>query len=689
MTGTIVYSARTASGYRPDIDGLRGIAVLAVILFHADFQGFGGGYSGVDIFFVISGFLITGILRRELTSGGIRFARFYERRARRILPALVLVILACLPAAWLWLTPRAMHGFGSSIVATLTFLANAYFFLHQDYFAPSTAELPLVHTWSLAVEEQFYLFFPWLLIIVSRRTRRELCMLLAGLSLASLALSVVLTHTAPAAAFYLLPTRIWELLLGSLAALVSEGASSGTFGPWRRAAEWASALALLALGVSIAWLNATTPWPGYAALLPTLASAILLTCAPFAPLTRGVLSHDLLTWPGRVSYSAYLWHQPLFAFAHIALAERLSGPLRLALVALSFALAYASWRWVEQPARQSAVVPRTRFGVAMLACVAGLLIIGAAARTGTVWPIREADRAPLAAIETFASAPCFEHQGATPAQIAHGELCQLGAPAATASFALLGDSHAATLFSALARAATRHERAFFALADGWCAPLIGFETPMNARCSAFVDAAVDQLVRHPEVATVFIHAQWALYTSGFRDQMEPMTFGLRDGPQARDRGQNPDVLQAGLAKTVARLLAAGKRVIMVGPTPELPYAVIETRERQQLPGYQLFHPLRLPPLSLSDFVERNRSAVAILTAIQGVEYLDAGPLYCTSTGCPALDGVGVPRFSDSNHLTGPGAAPLVQAMLDRLSRADPPAGGAPPAALPSAPSGSR
>jgi peptidoglycan/LPS O-acetylase OafA/YrhL len=657
---------REVGGYRPEIDGLRGIAVLSVVLFHAGFRAFPGGFAGVDIFFVISGYLITGILRRDLLENRLSFSAFYERRARRILPALALVAGCCLPAAWLWLTPIAIHGFGSSLVATLLFVANLYFFRHQDYFAPSTAEQPLVHTWSLAVEEQFYLFFPWLLILWRRNSRSALMMSLSSAALASLILSMLLTPRAPSAAFYLLPGRTWELLLGSLAALASEVCNCPAMTAHTRRTELLCATALLALGIAVFGLDAAVAWPGYAALLPTIASAVLLLCTPFAPRARRCLSHPLLLWPGRVSYSAYLWHQPLFAFAHIAMPGGLSLWLSAFLAGGSFALGYVSWRWVEQPARQSATLPRRSFGVAIGAALSTLLFIAISLHFGRVWPPREGDQSAHADVETFVSAPCFEHHGPTPEQIAKGPLCALGSPIAPASFALLGDSHAAALFLPLARASEARQLTFVALADGFCAPLPGFETPRNPRCADFVDAALDQLVAHTEIRTVFLHAQWALYSSGFRDKDAPLAFGLRDGPRARDSGGNGAVLLTGLQHTVTRLRAAGKRVIVVGPTPEMPYPVLETLARGQLPGIRLFHPLTLSPMTLTEFEQRNAAPVLILRALPDVEYLDARSLYCDADACPALDGAGVPRFSDTNHLTGPGAAPLAEAMLDQL-----------------------
>ncbi|WP_226623203.1 acyltransferase family protein [Alloyangia pacifica] len=330
--------------YRREIDGLRGIAVTSVILFHADLEVFSGGFVGVDVFFVISGYLISAILMRELAEGRFSFADFYERRARRILPALAVVIACTIPFAWLWLLPLEMKDFSQSIAAAALSVSNILFWLESDYFDTATNLKPLLHTWSLGVEEQFYLLFPPALLLLWRwpLNRRALAIGLAAL--ASFGLCLVTVGAAPSAAFYLLPFRAWELMAGTLCALWH-------FRYGRRTSAPLALAGLAALLVSVFTFDKATPFPSAYALLPVAGSCLILTCAD----TRGLAGRLLAAPPcvgiGVISYSAYLWHQPLLAFGRIYAPDSLSQAELLALASASLPLAFLSWRFVEQPFR--------------------------------------------------------------------------------------------------------------------------------------------------------------------------------------------------------------------------------------------------------------------------------------------------------------------------------------------------
>jgi len=337
--------------YRREVDGLRALAVLPVILFHAGFAHFRGGYVGVDVFFVISGYLITSILIEELARGEFSIVRFYERRARRILPALFLVMLVCLPIAAFLLLPQFELEFSKSVASVSVFASNILFWRESGYFATATELKPLIHTWSLAVEEQFYIFFPVFLFLIWKLGRSKALGFIALTLVASLAAAQWATSAAPLAAFYLLPSRAWELLIGACAAfyLSKRDPAAAT---WPRAVlEAGSWMGIAMLTYAVAFFDDTTPFPGIPALVPTLGTALIILCATSTTAAGRLLACRPLVAIGLVSYSAYLWHQPLFSFArHWSVEEPapwIFGILGLA--ALGFA--YLSWRFVETPAR--------------------------------------------------------------------------------------------------------------------------------------------------------------------------------------------------------------------------------------------------------------------------------------------------------------------------------------------------
>lgn len=367
--------------YRPEIDGLRAIAVAAVILFHAGFGVFSGGFVGVDVFFVISGFLITSIIVEELKSGRFSISRFYERRARRILPALFTVMAVCVPCAYWLLSPDDLKDFAQSLAAISLFSSNVLFWGESGYFDTQAELKPLLHTWSLAVEEQFYVVYPLLLLAAWRLGRPVLLTLIGGIAVASLFTSVAEVRDYPSAAFYLLPSRAWQLLIGAITAFATE--------QWKRVADRqpSGRLADEALGwggmamivYSLFSFDERTPFPGLNAALPTLGTALVLLGASERSQVGRVLGWKPLVGLGLISYSAYLWHQPLFAFTKHALLADLPTGLAIVLCALTLVLAMLSWRYIEQPFRDRSAVSRgTVFALSAAGMVAfvGLGFIG-------------------------------------------------------------------------------------------------------------------------------------------------------------------------------------------------------------------------------------------------------------------------------------------------------------------------
>ncbi|RCU45162.1 acyltransferase [Corallincola holothuriorum] len=340
--------------YRPEIDGLRAVAVLPVILFHAGFDIFSGGFIGVDVFFVISGYLITSILLKEHQQGTYSILKFYERRARRILPALFFVILVSIPLAWHLMLPDEIKLFGQSVFSVATFSSNLYFWLTTNYFSNSAEELPMLHTWSLAVEEQFYIIFPVFLAVAWRLFKDKILIVIFIMIILSILSSEYLWRYHPTANFYLLPTRAWELLLG--AALAFPNIKSHC-----RDSMMSSILALfglLAILLSVFVYDKNTPFPSLYSVLPVVGTCLVICFSSKNSITTRVLSSRFFVSIGLISYSLYLWHQPIFAFLRISDLNEESFLLKVASIGLSLLLAYLSWRYVEAPFRDKKKVKR-------------------------------------------------------------------------------------------------------------------------------------------------------------------------------------------------------------------------------------------------------------------------------------------------------------------------------------------
>ncbi|MEM7701002.1 MAG: acyltransferase family protein [Pseudomonadota bacterium] len=360
--------------YRQEIDGLRALAVLPVILYHAAIPGFAGGFVGVDVFFVISGYLITSIIAKELSEDRFSVANFYERRARRILPALFFVIIASFALAWFALLPKEFVEYARSLVSIAAFVSNIEFYLSTDYF-DRAAELKLtLHTWSLAVEEQFYVIFPVLMALIWFIGRKwVLALMVAGLVLSFGLAEYVNTKDLPLA-FYMLPTRAWELLAGAIPALILSGAAPERKSGWQQLFAL-SGIALI--GISVVFLDDTLPFPGLYAVAPVLGSVLIIMCAAKGTLAHTILTRRVFVGIGLISYSAYLWHQPLLAAArnyYIDPPEIMLAALAL----LSIGAAWFSWRFVEAPFRKRDFLTRSQVFALSAAGLGAIAVLGVA-----------------------------------------------------------------------------------------------------------------------------------------------------------------------------------------------------------------------------------------------------------------------------------------------------------------------
>ena len=352
--------------YRKEIDGLRALAVVPVLLFHAGFSIFSGGFIGVDIFFVISGYLISSIILSEHSRGSFSFGSFYKRRVRRILPALFLIIFACLPAAWLLMPPSSLESFALSIISVVLFISNFWFFSQSGYFTIISEEMPLLHTWSLAVEEQFYIFFPIFLIFFLFLGKKwllitSICVFIFSLMISQFGENLSTSYpffdnklkfsAIPSYAFFLAPTRFFELMVGFFCAyylFYTKKVPSHDF---------LSFFGLSVLILCIIFYDNNTDFPGFMALIPVTATAlIILFCSDKSVIGR-VLSNKILVFIGLISYSTYLWHQPLFSFSRLAMLNEPSNLFFILLILTSFILAFITYRLIESPFRKNLNIP--------------------------------------------------------------------------------------------------------------------------------------------------------------------------------------------------------------------------------------------------------------------------------------------------------------------------------------------
>ncbi|NMM79643.1 acyltransferase [Acidovorax sp. SRB_14] len=463
--------------YRPEVDGLRAIAVLPVIVFHAGFQLFSGGFVGVDVFFVISGYLITSIILAEKKTGTFSLINFYERRARRILPALFTVLVVCLPFTWAWLLPEDMISFSQSLMAVSAYISNILFWRTSGYFETAAELKPLLHTWSLAIEEQYYFLFPIFFVAIWKLGKNWVFAILASLASLSLALAQWGSIFNPSAAFYLLPTRGWELLIGALLAIYST--EKNRFHPNRILSEFGSLLGILLLIYAIFKFNNETPFPSFYTLVPTIGTALIIFCATEQTTIGKILSHKLLVGVGLISYSAYLWHQPLFAFArHRSLTEP-SKLLFTVLAMLTLGLAYFTWKYIEIPLRNKHNFSRRKIFLYSALGSSLFLSFGLIGNFNEGYPNRLPKSLALTEIELprIDNGWCFysiDNLGYLKVG-ADGVNCWLGKKSSNVKGILFGDSFAGQYEPFWDKTANELNASINAITTNWCFPSMNEE----------------------------------------------------------------------------------------------------------------------------------------------------------------------------------------------------------------------
>lgn len=662
--------------YRPEVDGLRAVAVVPVILFHAGLPGFSGGFVGVDVFFVISGYLITAILVSDLAQGRFSLARFYERRARRILPALFVVMAASVPFAYAWMMPQQYEAFSASLLAVALFGANILFWREDGYFAAAAELKPMLHTWSLAVEEQFYLVFPLLLMALWARGSRRLIWVVALIALCSLALSEIglrLPQVSDAAVFYLLPTRAWELLAGALCALVAMRVT--------RFDGWLAALGLAMIALSVAIFDHTTPFPSIWALLPVVGTVLVLRCARAETVAGRLLSLRPFVWIGLISYSAYLWHQPLFAFARIRSFDPPSMAVMLGLSVVSLGLAWLTWRFVEQPFRRHKGRVLTGqaqvFGWSLAGLVA-FAAVGTLGWQGNGLPQRlppealrfaeaELDRNPyLRDCNLSIYAPPPAHPFAP---------CSDFLIDGSADVVIMGDSHSHAIAFETATMLQAEGLGTYFLSYGGCPVLPGFvraDRRDSQQCNAYIDSMLAYM-RDNQIGTVIIAARFTQqlegtgfdngeggveHVSGAYIDQRAMTgeVGAQADPVRRTR-----VLEGW--RTELRALVEEFNVILVHPIPEAGWNVPRTLVHRTLYGDGIANPLTTDAARV---LARNQPVNDLFGSIDHPNLYRVNPydVFCDTklAGRCVNEWDGDVLYFDDDHLSNAGARWVADAI---------------------------
>jgi peptidoglycan/LPS O-acetylase OafA/YrhL len=629
-------------GYREDIDWLRAIAVLSVVAFHFETPGIYGGFVGVDIFFVISGYLITGIIQAEVKEGSFSFARFYERRVRRLLPALyAMVALTAIPSFHYLLSSERAEFF-HSVVAVVTFTSNIFFFLQSGYFDHAAVEKPLLHTWSLAVEEQFYLVLPVLVWIVLRwapRRRIALPLTLAVVTAASFALSIMLMRSdQSAAAFFMSPSRAWEFLAGGLVALPGIPVLRDV-----RVQPVARAAALVMMAIPILSLRPGPGFPGTNALLPCIGAALFIWSGIGVPtkLRPWYSHHRVVGFFGQISYSLYLWHWPLFAYARFSKASLvLDAADKVALFALTVAISALSWRFIEQPFRSRALV-RSRSTAFALAGVSSVALIAASVIGLSLSGGSSEDRvaAQLDAYNAYDYRPVYHSPNCfAPENGVVDESCFRLADGKI-NVMLWGDSLAAHYVHGLASSIDPQRVNILQATQPACMPTLNALAQGTAACRDF-DARMEAHFHDHQPDLVVMSADWLEYAR------PPRFAGMI----------------ADLKATISALNAAAIRVVVLGPsvqfTSRLPSMLLRAHLRGVVP--------KPDDVVLPDVFALDAMMKDALPAGDRLSYLSVVDAVCPQRQCPVVLESGVPLSWDHAHLTAEGSDYVMQRLMPRL-----------------------
>jgi peptidoglycan/LPS O-acetylase OafA/YrhL len=623
--------------YRADIDGLRAVAVLSVVSFHLKF-GASGGFAGVDIFFVISGYLISSIVYDETAQGSFSVAKFYERRARRILPALIATLVCSFLAALLLFYPSELVAFSKSVTAAILFYANIYFFESSSYFSPSADAVPLLHLWSLGIEEQFYFLFPLLAMLLVRYSQRLLLVVFAAMSVTSAIASQFMVNVDPTAAFYLLPYRGFELLIGCLIALPNVKLPRTSI-----IAEAGSIVGAICLMLAIFMLGPQTKFPGFAALLPCVGAALIIWSGQKSQtIVSKLLAIDPLVYVGKISYSLYLVHWPVIVFGLRLSTHRSQIGFDLFALGASISLAALSYRFVEQPFRH----PNKRTSLRTLSVSALFITTIAALSSVTIyeggfrWRIDGQIRKVLAYLSydyrrVYRSRECFldPDQDFTEADMSGCLPDGAGMPVM-----LWGDSHAIDLYPGLRESMAKSGYSLGVLTASACAPIIGYTMPGRPKCGSFNDHALPTILSvKPKI--VILSASWIL-SDRTMDQLDA---------------------------TVEDLVNHGIKVVVLGQSPLftnwVPKAIAGRLQNEDSNKFISDEGLELSRAGSDRIMSARFSGRA------NIKFISMMQLACPGERCLIVADDGTPMYWDVEHLTETGSRVIAETLAPVILRA--------------------
>lgn len=659
------------AAYRADIDGLRAVAVMAVIAFHAFPNSLRGGFAGVDVFFVISGFLISTIILENLDRGTFSFRVFYQRRIRRIFPALALVMLASYAFGWFALLGDEFMQLGKHVAASAGFVSNFALWGEAGYFDNSAETKPLLHLWSLAIEEQFYIVWP-LIVFCCWWDRRLMAAMLAVLVATSFTLNATGIATDSVATFFSPLTRAWELLSGGalawsartigrhggLAAALAAFPLTRTLSAFhvRRHRDALSLLGLMLIVFSFFGLHEGKSFPGFWAIPPVLGAVCTIAAGAGALLNRLVLSHPLMVGVGLISYPLYLWHWPILSFARIVESEVPSVGARLLAIMASVLLAWVTYRAIERPLRHGA----HGFAKALMLVVA-MVAVGALG-LDTYAHDGYATRAMIAnythnkqeLVRTPPTDPaCLAFVGTTKPLFPY---CRFTDTGAARTVAVIGDSHAHVAYPGVAEFLGARGYNTLMLANSGCPPFIGSPSGANEvetrACQDRIEELLGVVGRHPEIETIIVFTRGTLYLTG----TEPVT---GDKDVMLGAKLTPAQFLTGLQRTIDQLVAWGKRVYYVIENPEL-----ELKSEACMP-----RPLRAQTrncrVPVAEVLERQAVYRELIAGLTNVTVIDSIPAFCPDDLCRVVEN-GMLLYADADHLSLAGSRLQAEKLLSRI-----------------------
>jgi peptidoglycan/LPS O-acetylase OafA/YrhL len=669
--------------YRPEIDGLRAIAVLPVIFFHAGWSLFQGGYVGVDIFFVISGYLITSIIAEDLAQKKFSIQHFYERRARRILPALFFVMLCCLPFAWQWMTPHQLKSFAQSLVAVSGFSSNILFFLTSGYFDSASELKPLLHTWSLAVEEQYYMVFPLLLMAIWRFKHNKVLVLLSGLFVLSLLCAEWGWRNNTEANFYLLPMRGWELLAGAILAL-HMGQYNKDAKAVQKGSNLLSVVGLALVFGSLFFFDKSIPHPSLYTIFPVLGTLLIIYSAQAGTWVARLLSFKPILYIGLISYSLYLWHQPLFVFARLRLGEHLNPEIYAALIIAAIGLAWFNYQFVERPFRnKKAISVRQIFVFSALGSLL-FIALGFYGHVKQGFPERFGEEGKKVLAQVTRPAPfmtgCLKDYSIKDKSSLFTE-CQLGNKPSSSkpNIILLGDSHAASLAYGLDKALHTTGYNGLQLTVNGCPPIKNMtradNLDMRDVCPRAYNVA-EEIYLESKPHYVIVSSRWALQLTSKR--FNNQDGGIEHGGDAEVSSVEPkdNLRDVDLSQRYVQHFEALNELYKQSNTTlivisQIPEAGWNVPDRALSPAYRnLKGDAKLGEIKTrrSVYDERNVDVERLMQTIEklsNVKVLYPADALCDAEFCYNTEN-GIPLYRDDDHLSMLGSEKLGRFIAQHL-----------------------